>query len=420
MTPTSTFRYDVVSALSLAWDSLRSHKMRSFLTLLGIMIGVASVILVGAAIDGLGIYAEQSTAKAFGSESFLVGQVVMVGNMTRRQLFEKQKYNKQFKLSDERYLELTEGNNLLFSPYRNQSSDTRRDNLTSEDTTVIGAGASLTDIRDMVITEGRFFTPTEELNSNYVAVIGDDLRQNLFPDGGSPLGKTFKIQDLDFTVIGVQERLGSSFGRSQDNAAYIPITVFNRLFGPGISIPFFARPRPESGLSLERALDLTRVALRTHFHQKPGEADRFDVLTPDAVRGFIDQLLGMVALVVIPVTLISLVVGGIVIMNIMLVSVTERTREIGIRKSLGARRSDIMRQILIEALIMAMAGGAAGVAGGALLTAIFAVVFGVPLRVPPFYVLLSVFVSGAVGIISGWYPASRAARLDPIVALRAE
>jgi putative ABC transport system permease protein len=420
MSSSSTFRYEIASALGLAWDSLRSHKMRSFLTLLGIMIGVASVILVGAAIDGLGIYAEQSTAKAFGSESFLLGQVVSVGNLTRRQLFDKQKYNKTFKMTEERYLESVEGENVMYSPYRNQSSDTRRDNLTSEDTTVIGVAASMIDIRDIVLTEGRFFTPTEERNANYVAVIGDDLRKNLFPEGGSPLGKTFKIQDLDFTVLGVQERLGSSFGRSQDNAAYIPVTVFNRLFGPGNSMAIFARPRPQSGLSMERALDLTRVALRTHFHQKPAEKDRFDVLTPDAVRGFIDQLLSMVALVVIPVTLISLVVGGIVIMNIMLVSVTERTREIGIRKALGARQSDLMRQILIEALIMAVAGGAAGVAIGAVLTTIFSLVFGVPLRVPPFYVALSVFVSGAVGLISGWYPASRAAKLDPIVALRAE
>ena len=416
----SSFRYDITTATSLAWDSLRSHKMRSFLTLLGIMIGVASVILVGAAIDGLGLYAEDSTAKAFGSESFLVGQVVMVGNLTRRQLFEKQKYNHTFQAPERNYLEVNEGSNLMVSPYRNQSSDTRRDNLTSEDTTVIGVSAEMAEIRDIGITEGRFFTPTEDHSGAYVAVIGDDLRKNLFPDGSSPLGKTFKIQDLDFLVIGVLERLGSSFGRSQDNSAYIPVSIFNRLFGPGISQAMFLRPRPESGLNLAQAVDLTRSALRTHFHQKPGEADRFDVLTPDAVRGFIDQLLGMVALVVVPVTMISLVVGGIVIMNIMLVSVTERTREIGIRKALGAKHADIMRQILLEALILASAGGAAGVAGGALLTAILSASFAVPLRVPPFYVGLSVFVSGAVGMISGWYPAKRAARLDPIVALRAE
>ena len=148
--------------------------------------------------------------------------------------------------------------------------------------------------------------------------------------------------------------------------------------------------------------------------------DRFDVLTPDAIRGFIDQIMALVAAVVVPVTLISLVVGGIVIMNIMLVSVTERTREIGIRKSLGARRQDIMLQILIEALIMAFAGGMIGVMIGGGFILVLAKGLGVSLRVPPVYVALSVLVSGAVGIASGWYPASKAARLDPIVALRAD
>jgi putative ABC transport system permease protein len=153
----------------------------------------------------------------------------------------------------------------------------------------------------------------------------------------------------------VQERLGSAFGRSQDNSAYIPVTAFNRLFGPGQSIAIFGRPKVATGIPMQASLDFSRVALRTRFHQKPGERIASTFLTPEAIRGFIDSLLSMVAAVVIPVTLISLVVGGIVIMNIMLVSVTERTREIGIRKSLGARRSDIMRQILLEALIMASA-----------------------------------------------------------------
>jgi putative ABC transport system permease protein len=292
--------------------------------------------------------------------------------------------------------------------------------MTSEDTTIIGAASDLADIRDMVITEGRFYTRTEEQGASLVAVIGDDLKNNLFPNVGSPLGRTFKIQGIDFTVVGLLERLGSAFGSSQDNVAYIPITSFNRLFGPGRSIAIFARPKPSSGLSLQQSLDYTRVALRAKFHQKPGENDRFDLLTPDAIRGFIDQLLALVALVVVPVTCISLVVGGIVIMNIMLVSVTERTREIGIRKSLGARRADIMLQILIESVMMAFAGGAVGVGIGAVLTRILTSVFEVTLRVTPTYVVLSVFVSAAVGIVSGYYPASKAAKLDPIVALRAE
>ncbi len=412
--------YEFRSAASLAWDSIRSHKLRSFLTLLGVIIGVASVILVGSAIDGMGTYAEESTAKAFGSESFLIAQVASVGNMTRKQFFEKLKYNRQIKLEDDRFLQAANGATTLYSPYRQSQSDTRRDNLTSEETSVLGVSADMVDIRDIGVVEGRFFTDTEERNAAFVAVIGDDLKTTLFPDGGSPLGRTFKIQNLDFMVVGVQERLGSSFGRSQDNSTYIPISAFNRLFGPGASISIFGRPRKTSGMNMQQALDVTRIALRDKYHQRPGETDRFDFLTPDAIRGFIDSLLALVAAVVVPVTMISLVVGGIVIMNIMLVSVTERTREIGIRKSLGAKRADIMWQILIESVIMASAGGAIGVGIGAALTTVLTAVFGVTLRVTPFYVFLSVFVSGAVGVASGWYPASKASKLDPIVALRSE
>jgi putative ABC transport system permease protein len=410
--------YEIRSAMGLAWDSIRAHKLRSFLTLLGVIIGVASVIIVGSAIDGLGLYAEESTAKAFGSESYLIGQVVTANS--KNEYFDKMRRNKPIRLSEDRYLESVNGDNTIYSPYRQNLVDAKRENLLSEDTSVIGVSADMADIRDIVVTSGRFFTPTEEQNASFVAVIGDDLRNNLFPGGGSPLGLTFKIQGLEFTVVGLTERLGSSFGRSQDNSAYIPITAFNRLFGPGQSISLFGRPKKGSGYTMQQSLDLTRVALRTRFHQAPGEADRFDFLTPDAIRGFIDSLLSMVAAIVVPVTLISLVVGGIVIMNIMLVSVTERTREIGIRKALGARRFDIMMQILIESVIMAGSGGLIGVMIGAVLTTIMTAAFGVTLRVPPFYVVLSVFVSGAVGVVSGWYPAWKASKLDPIVALRSE
>ena len=414
----ASLSYEIKSALGLAWDSISAHKLRSFLTLLGVIIGVASVILVGSAIDGLGLYAEESTAKAFGSESFLLGQVVTANSKT--EYFDKMRRNKPIKLAEDHYLQSINGDNTIYSPYRQSMVDTKRESLISEDTSILGVSSDMADIRDINVVEGRFFSSTEEQNAAFVAVIGDDLKNNLFPDGGSPLGRTFKIQDLDFTVVGVTERLGSSFGRSQDNSAYVPVTAFNRLFGPGQTISIFGRPRKGSGYTMNQSLDLTRVALRTRFHQRPGEDDRFDFLTPDAIRGFIDSLLSMVAAVVVPVTLISLVVGGIVIMNIMLVSVTERTHEIGIRKAMGARHSDVMLQVLIEAVMLAVIGGAMGVTVGAIVTELLGRVFELSLHITAGYVVLSLGVSSIVGVASGWYPASRAAKLDPVVALRAE
>jgi putative ABC transport system permease protein len=411
-------RYDLVNAFGLAWSSIRAHKLRSFLTLLGIIIGVASVILVGSAIDGLSVYAEQSTRKAFGSESFMVAQVVTANS--RREFFEKMRFNKPLQLSDERYLRSANDDSTLYSAYRNRSADTKREGLICEETSILGTGAALAVIRDIGLSEGRFFTEQEEMSRSYVTVIGDETRTTLFPDGSSPLGKTIKINGIEFIVIGVQEKLGSAFGNSQDKCAFIPVTAFNRLFGPGNGIPVFGRPRPGTGLTMQQSLDITRVALRNRFHERPGQADKFDVLTPDAIRGFIDSLLGMVTVIVVPVTCISLVVGGIVIMNIMLVSVTERTREIGIRKALGARRSDVMMQVLMESVVMSSMGGALGVLLGAVLTGIMARAFGLGLKITLPYVLLSLFVSSAVGMASGWYPASRAAKLDPITALRSE
>ena len=339
----SRFWHQFLNATSLALDSIRAHKLRSFLTLLGVIIGVASVIMVGAAIDGLGVYAEQSTAKAFGSESFLVAQIASTGNISRRQYFDKVKRNKPIRTEDARFLESVNGDRVLYSPYRNHTDDIKRENLTCEDTTVIGTSADMADIRDIGVTDGRFFTTQEDHSRTFVAVIGDTVRTTLFPDDSSPLGKIVRIGGIEFTVIGVEEKLGSAFGRDQDKNVYIPVSAFNRMYGPGTGFAVFGRPRPGLGLTLEDALDLTRVALRTRFHAHPGEEDNFDTLTPDAIRGFIDQLLGMVAAIVVPVTCISLVVGGIVIMNIMLVSVTERTREIGVRKVAGrapSRRHD--------------------------------------------------------------------------------
>ena len=411
------YHFHFTTASGLAFDSIRAHKMRSFLTLLGVIIGVASVVMVGAAISGLGAYAEDSTSKVFGSKTYLIAQVASA--VSRKEFFEKLKRNKPVRLEDVRYLQAVTGDQILYSPYNRKTEDVWHDNLRLEDANILGVSSLMPEMRDINLVEGRFFTDQEERTNQFVAIIGQDLVAALFPTS-NPVGRIVKIKGHEFVVLGVQEKLGSAFGQSQDNGVYIPYTVYTRLYGPGNSIAIFGKARDETGFSVADALDVTRVALRTRFHSRPGQPDRFDTLTPDAMLSFIGQMLAMIAVVVVPVTMISLVVGGIVIMNIMLVSVTERTHEIGIRKSLGARQSDIRLQFLIEAILLAALGGAIGVLVGALCTELLAWKFEISLRITPSYVALALIVSSTVGIVSGAYPAVRAARLDPIAALRSE
>jgi putative ABC transport system permease protein len=411
--------YTFKTASGLAFASLRAHKLRTFLTLLGVIIGVGSVVLVGAAIEGLGNYAEATTSKAFGSDSFQVGQLIQVGRLSRRERAEKLKYNRRIRPEDYAYLKQTTGDRILYSPYRQRPDDLKAGEQTIEGAFIIGVAAQLAEIREVNLTDGRFFTEQEEANRAAVAVIGEEVRTTFFPES-SPIGRTIKLGGYDFTVIGVQEKIGGIGGQSQDAVAYIPAPMYTRLYGNERSLILFARARPGSGLVLEEALDLTRVALRSRFKTRPGAPDNFDTITPDSVREFIGRILGIIGAAVVPITAISLVVGGIVIMNIMLVSVTERTREIGVRKSLGARQSDLMLQFLFESVMLSVLGGVIGLSGGAIVARVISIVAGVSLEVTLPYVMLALVVSGGVGVLSGWYPASRAARMDPIQALRAE
>jgi len=411
--------YTFVTASQLAYASLRAHKLRTFLTLLGVIIGVGSVVLVGAAVEGLGNYAEETTSKAFGSDSFQIGQLIQVGQLSRRERAERLKYNRRIRPDDFIYLKQTTGDRILYSPYRQRPEDVKFKDQTLEGVILIGAAAQLAEIREVNLTDGRFYSEQEEANKAAVAVIGEELRATFF-EGMSPIGQIIKIAGYDFQVIGVQEKIGSVGPQSQDLVAYIPSPMFTRIYGNERSMVLFARARPESGLNLEEALDLTRVALRSRFKTRPGMPDNFDTLTPDSVREFIGRIIGVIGAAVVPITAISLVVGGIVIMNIMLVSVTERTREIGVRKSLGARQSDLMLQFLFESVMLAVLGGGIGLAGGAAVARVISVAAGISLEVTLPYVVLALAVSSGVGVLSGWYPAKRAARMDPIQALRAD
>jgi putative ABC transport system permease protein len=408
---------NIGSASWLAIDSIWAHKLRTSLTLLGVIVGVASVVMVGAAIQGLGTYATDSTSKVFGTNTFLISQVANA--VSRSDYFAKLKQNRPIRPEDLKYLKELTGDTILYSAYNQRVEDIRHEAQRSEAASIIGVASVLPEMREINLSEGRFFTEQEERSARPVAVIGSEVADALFANT-YPVGHTVRIQGREFTVVGVQEKEGSTFGRSQDNIAYVPFPVFVKMYGSGQSISIFGRARPGTNLSVDSALDVARVALRTRFHARPGHSDRFDSLTPDAMQSFIAQLLAMISTVVVPVTLISLVVGGIVIMNIMLVSVTERTHEIGVRKSMGARQTDIRRQFLIEAVILAGLGGMIGVALGASFTMLLAKIADLTLTITVQYVVLGLAVSGIVGIVSGWYPAVRASRLNPVDALRAE
>src|SRR5215472_7291760 len=227
------------NAFRLAMDSIRAHKLRSFLTLLGVIIGVASVILVGAAIDGLDVYAKDSTSKAFGAESFIVAQLVGQGRISRTEYFERMKRNKPIRNDDLRFMEAVAGDDVLYSPYRQHTSDVKRENLSCDDTQITGSSADMPIIRDIDLSDGRFFTEAEDRARLNMAVIGETVKDALFPNGVSPLEKVIHIEGIDFTVVGVLEKLGSSFGRDQDKNIYIPNGAFERLYGAGLGFPVF-------------------------------------------------------------------------------------------------------------------------------------------------------------------------------------
>ncbi len=407
--------HNLRTAAGLAWEAIRAHKLRSFLTLLGVIIGVASLVTVGAAIRGLGIYAEQNGAKVFGSNTFLIAQIATA--TTVEEYWQKARRNKRIRYSDYTYLEAATGEQVLYSTSRTQPEELRRNGAVFDNAAVTGVSFTLPEIRDLPLAEGRFFSADEERHASFVCVIAADVAAALFA-GESALGQDLRIRGYDFRIVGVLDKVGAVFGVTQDNIVYIPSPAYTRLYGTRQSLHVYGKPR--AGLEFEEALDIARVALRMRFRTPLGQPDNFDIATPEGLRTWVEGVLGMISAVVVPVTAISLVVGGIVIMNIMLVTVTERTHEIGIRKSLGARSRDIQLQFLLEAVFLAGLGGLAGVALGAGLVVLLEALFGITLEMTADYAALAIATACVTGVLSGWYPARRAARLDPVTAIRME
>ena len=401
-------------AVTIALQSVLAHKLRSFLTLIGIIIGVASVVVVGAAISGMNSYIVERVSKVLGVNHFLMARIASSGRMTEEQWQRMDRRNKRLEWDDFEAVMKRCPSCEELGAQLNTRVDLQRGHDELVGIQVAGVTANMVRIEDKTIEEGRFILPHEVEHPALVCVLGMDVRDRLFP-GVDPLGRTVRVKGVEMRVVGVEARRGSMFGQSLDRHIYLPITTFERTFGRKQSLQIHGLGASREAFLV--ALDEAHVGLRVHHKLKGGEEDDFGLVNVEEVNQDVDQFTGAIAMVVTPITLISLVVGGIVVMNIMLVTVNERTFEIGLRKAVGARRREIMIQFLIESALLCGLGGVLGLLLAAGVSGAVRAASGIPMVVTVGYVLLALAVSSIVGILAGIYPASKAARLDPVVAL---
>jgi putative ABC transport system permease protein len=401
-------------AARIALQSIFAHKLRAFLTLIGIIIGVASVVVVGAAISGLNTYVMEKITAVLGVNHFMIGRMAHEGQMSAEQWDRMNRRNKILHLDDYDWVhEHCTACAEVGAQLMNQS-DIKQNGEELFGVQIQGCTPNMQVIEDKTIAEGRFFLQQEYDTAAMVAVIGDDLKEKFFP-GQDPIGKTVSVRGLPLTVVGVEEKRGSMFGQSFDKQLYMPLTAYRKIFGGLQSIQIHGKAASRE--QFDEAIEDARTALRNKHKLKGGEDDDFGLVNTGEVANDVDSFTSGIAIVVVPITAISLIVGAIVVMNIMLVSVTERTFEIGLRKALGATRKQMLLQFLIESSFLTTCGGILGFFLAVGIAWLITATTGVTMTVTIFYVVLSVGVSGGIGIIAGIYPAFRAARLDPIVAL---
>lgn len=403
-------------SLRLALASILSHKLRSFLTLLGIIFGVATVIVVVSLIEGFNAYVDEKIANigtnAFSVQKYAIEDFSSVENLNRARRRNKDVLVGDLRAIAERgqYIAQAGGKTgtLADLKYRGESLLNVQLN---------GTTPNIAEIEKITAERGRYFFEVEEQKRRNVCFIGADVAEKLFP-ASDPLGRTIKIDGRPFRIVGVGEKLGSVFGQTRDMYVSIPLSTFQSIYGLRRSISISVSAADER--SYETAIEEVRTLLRVRRKLKSSEKDNFGIITPSAINELRDKIFGTIETVAIGVTSISLIVGGIVVMNIMLVTVTERKKEIGLRKSIGARRADILQQFLAESTALALIGGTIGVLIAYLIAKLIELAFGIPTALPLLWVATALTVSSAVGLISGVYPAWQASRLDPIEALRAE
>ena len=411
---------NLVEVLKVAVAAIWAHKLRSALTLLGMIVGVTAFVTVVSLIQGFNVYIDEKIA-GIGAKSFSVQRFNPFEDFKDTDtIAAAQRRNKELTLDDYQYLkDHAQLIGKIGAKARGSPSMVKRNDQILEDIFVIGATANTTDIDNRNIADGRFFIDAENEGAARVAYIGMDIANKLFP-AGNPVGGEIEIRGLPYRVVGVEVAKGTVFGLPQDNFIVIPLKTYALNYGPLVrqrSLYFTATSKTDDVFN--DAVEETRFLMRLRHRLGPNEKDNFGIVTPDAITGLRDRLFGTIFLVAIAVPGIALIVGAIVIMNIMLVSVTERTKEIGLRKSLGARKADILKQFLVEAVTLATIGGAVGILLAWIVGKIVTVAF-FPTYLSILAVLGALAASGGVGILSCIVPAWKAARLDPIEALRAD
>ena len=395
---------------------MRSSKLRSFLTLLGIILATTTLIAVISMIHGMDVFIA-NTVSNMGSDGFRVVKIAFLGNFDPKKYLTMQKRNPELSIDEFEYLKDHATLVSDFGMAASRSVSVSSGSQSLNNITVNGGTADWGLLGGTELASGRYFSDIEDRHRSTVAVIGNDLKVKLFGDA-DPIGKELKVEGRPFTVIGVAKAKGSVFGQSQDAFLEIPINSYFQIYGSRSKIRYGGRAADQQ--KLEQAKDQIRMLIRARRHERPGEDDTFSILSSDALVGAWDRLTNAVAATAVAIVSIFMVVGGVVIMNIMLAVVSERTHEIGIRKSVGARRQDILNQFLVESSMLAGMGGLMGVVLAWIIATAVRSLTPIPMAVPISAVLIGVALSSMVGLFFGIYPAQRAAKLDPIEALRVE
>jgi len=405
----------LIEAVRLALQSLWANKLRSILTLLGVIIGVGSVITVVTLTNGAKSFVT-SKINSYGAATITISKMPQ----TFITLEEYLSFQKRRDITYDDYRAVLDACQLCKSVggQRNTTGKVVRGTKSTTDTNIRGWTWTMPAISNLNIELGRGLTQMEDEHSTAVAIVGADIVDNVLGDG-DPLGKEIRVDGIPYTVIGVGERQGKMLGMSMDNWVAIPLTSFLHKYGSHASMVIYA-DAGAGGEIMETAADELRTIMRARRHLAPNASDAFSIDSSATFQNLLGKIINNFGAVVAAIATISLVIGGIVIMNIMLVAVTERTREIGVRKALGARRQDILMQFLIESATLSFAGGVIGVVAGIAVAKIITLAISFPSAVQFWSILVSLMVSASVGLFFGIYPAYKASALDPIVALRAE